>query len=227
MAEYLTDDEELEKFKRWWKESGQQLLLLIVIAAGGYYGWQFWQDRQQTKAEAGFRVYQQLLEVAQAEGSGKSVEEQQQLTHLAVKLKEEQSGSQYAYFASLTLARQAVENQDYQLAARELNNVIDNADPGLAAIARLRLAYVEAEQSGPDDALSVLEADVPEQFSASYEEARGDFYLLKGETEAARDAYLRALSQLDESAQQKRGILSLKLNQVAPVTPAKAQEGNS
>lgn len=220
MVEYSSNDEELEKFKQWWKESGQQWVMIALLAVSGYFGWQFWQDRQQQNAEQGYLLYQQLLDAVQGNESDQFSDKQAAtITHLAVKLKEEHAGSQYAHYASLMLARQAVQSQDYELAAEELNQVMQDADEGLSAIARLRLSRVEAIRSGPDAALALLNVDVPEAFVSSYAEARGDYFQLKGDAEAARESYASALAQLGENQQQQRGILSSKLNQVTPAKP--------
>ena len=42
MAEHLSDEEQLESFKRWFKENGLSTIVVVVLAAGGYFGWEFW-----------------------------------------------------------------------------------------------------------------------------------------------------------------------------------------
>ena len=225
MAEYISEDEELEKFKRWWKESGQQLLLMVAIAASGYFGWQFWQDKQQQQAEAGYLVYQQLLDLVQSEQSEPLGAEQQALvTHLSVTLKDDFSGSQYAYYGSLMLAGQAARAGDLELATTELTQVMDSADEGLSLMARLRLARLEAQRQGPDAALALLAVVDPKTYAASYAEAQGDFYLLKGDHAAAREAYQASLLKLRSEEQQYQGVLETKLNQVAQVDLTAAAE---
>ena len=226
MSENLSHDEELEKFKNWWRESGQQLLLMIALVAGGYFGWQFWEEKQQQKAESGYRVYQELLDTVTAAGENPGSEQQDMVTHLAVTLKNDYSGSQYAYYASLFLAAQAVDKGDLEMAASELQTVMNEADEGLSAIARLRLSRVEADRQGADAALTLLQAVEPiAAFASSYAEAKGDYYLMKGDRQAAHDAYLNSLALLDESDQQRQGIITIKLNQVAENQPVQAEAG--
>ena len=47
MADHLSEEEQIEAFKRWWAENGLQTLLSIVLVVGGYFGWQGWQQHQQ------------------------------------------------------------------------------------------------------------------------------------------------------------------------------------
>ena len=43
MADYLTEEEQVEAFKNWWAENGLRLLAVGVLIIGGYFGWQGWE----------------------------------------------------------------------------------------------------------------------------------------------------------------------------------------
>ena len=43
MADHLSEEEQIEAFKRWWAENGLQMIAAVVLIVGGYFGWQFWQ----------------------------------------------------------------------------------------------------------------------------------------------------------------------------------------
>ena len=51
MADYLTEEEQVEAFKNWWAENGLRLLAVGVLIIGGYFGWQGWEKSQAEKAE--------------------------------------------------------------------------------------------------------------------------------------------------------------------------------
>lgn len=228
MVDYIDEDDELEKFKRWWAETGQNLLLAVLVVVSGYFGWEFWQNKQTEKAEQGFLVYQQMLDaVAEVVEGGSTQAARDTVTHHAVTLKEDYAGSQYAHYASLILAKQAYEQGDAERAESELRGVMDSADENLASVARLRLARIVAETNTPDAGLALLTSSVP-AYTSLYAEARGDFYWMKGDLQSAADQYRLALDSLAEEERQFSNMLETKLNQVTVwKTPDTETEENS
>jgi predicted negative regulator of RcsB-dependent stress response len=188
---YRTEEEQLEALKRWWAENGRGLLLAVGLALAASLGWQAWQGRQQQQAEGAAQLYQQMLmgmDPAQQSAGG------EQLRSLALQLKEDYSGQAYAQFAALHLARLAVEEGELATAAEELRWVLERAPAGseLAAVARLRLARVQAAQGQTDSALATLSAREAAGFAGAYAAARGDILLAAGREQEAREAYLAA-----------------------------------
>lgn len=217
MAEHLSDEEQLENLKRWWKENGLQTIAAVVIVGLGYFGWGFWKDYQQQQAEAGSALYQQMITAVMA-APGESPSDQQRAVAVsyAVTLKTDHSGSQYAHFASLLMARLAVEQDDLDTAAAELQTVVDAADEGLSLVARLRLAKVEAARGQLDQAIAILEGVDAKTLASAYAEARGDLQLTKGERKLAYQAYQEALDKLGDNEIRSRPLLEIKINQVKP-----------
>ena len=217
MADHLSDEEQLEALKRWWNESGRQTLAMIIIAVLGYFGWNAWQDHQQQQAEIASELYQQMMDVAQVEpGTTFNDEQSAAITHLAVSLQTEHAGSQYAHYASLMLAKLAVEKDDLDTAASELQSVMDDASEGVALIARLRLAKVEAAREKFDAAIALLDGVDAKTLTSAYAEARGDFYFLQGKNELAHTAYQQALETMSTDNNRTKPLLELKINQVQP-----------
>lgn len=218
MAEHLSDEEQLESFKRWWKENGIFTIVAIVFVAGGYFGWDFWKDHQKEQAEAASSLYQKMMVAADVEpGKYPSSQQQAIIVASAESLKAEHGDSQYARYAALLLAKLAVEKNDLDAAAEQLKWAAENADEGLALITTLRLARVEAARGNLDLAISMLNKETDLQsFSSAYADAKGDFYLMKGDTAAAYEAYQQALENMTVADERLRPILELKLNQVAP-----------
>ncbi len=220
MADHLTEQEQMEMLKRWWKERGAQTLLLVVLGVGGWFGWHQWQDYSDRKAQQASLLYDELLTLATA-AEQPSAEQRARLNELAGALKEQHGRSQYAHYAGLVLARQAVLDQNLEAAETELRAVMDAADEELAAVAGLRLARVLAARGAYSEALTVLERDVPKALASQYAEVRGDTQMLSGDLVAARAAYQLALDTLGTPDDNVRAVLELKLNQVllGDVTP--------
>lgn len=203
-----TEEEELEVIKEWWERNGKPILLGCVLALVGIFGWQYWQKHQTGRTEAASMIYQQLLEAA-LDPSG--TPNAARVVELAGQLKKDFSGSHYAQYASLFVAKVAVDNGELSDAAAELQAVLDKpADATLAEMARQRLARVLSAQGKTEEALALLEGDADEAFQAGREELRGDLLVKLGRIDEARAAYQKAESVLPNDA--AAGVLHMKLD---------------
>jgi len=219
VAEHLSDEEQLENLKRWWKENGLFTIAAIVLCIGGYFGWGNWKANQQQKMETASELYQQMMEVAIVEPGQKANDTQHRLVNeLATQLKEEYGSSQYARYGALLVAKLAVEKNDLDAAAEQLRWALDDADEGLSLVIKLRLAKVEASRDNIDLAISMLNGVDAQTLSSAYAEARGDFYLMKGDKAAAYEAYKQASELATDIDSRVAPVLELKLNQVTPVS---------
>jgi len=219
VAEHLSDEEQLENLKRWWKENGLFTIAAIVLCIGGYFGWDNWKANQQQKMETASELYQQMMEVAIVEPGQKANDTQHRLVNeLATQLKEEFGSSQYARYGALLVAKLAVEKNDLDAAAEQLRWALDDADEGLSLVIKLRLAKVEASRDNIDLAISMLNGIDSQTLSSAYAEARGDFYLMKGDKVAAYEAYKQASELATDIDSRVAPVLELKLNQVTPVS---------
>jgi predicted negative regulator of RcsB-dependent stress response len=119
----------------------------------------------------------------------------------------------------LLQAKQRVEAGEYDEAASQLRQVIDQAkDDELVQITRQRLARVLIQQGKHDEAIGLLDPNKAGAFAAQVREIRGDAFFAKGDQEAARAEYAAALAPNAEGqspdAQVDRSLLELKLQQV-------------
>lgn len=218
MADHITEEEQIEAFKRWWEENGKQTLLGIVLVVGGYFGWQAWTDHSAEKASAASLTYQEMLDTMAGLQPGETLAEDKQLQVglLADKLKAENNGSQYAVYAALTKAKLAVDGGDLDAAVSELQWAMDNADDVTESIARLRLARVEAARGNLDTALQLVQGVDAGEMKSAFEEAKGDFYLEQGNSAAALTAYQAALAGDVSGDASVRALLELKIDLVQP-----------
>ena len=99
-----TEEEQLAQIKEWWQRNGKPLLLGGALALVVVFGWQFWQKHQLNQAQGASALYQQLLNVALAESGADTAE----VSRLGNLLQKEFSGSHYAQYGSLFLAKGAV-----------------------------------------------------------------------------------------------------------------------
>jgi len=206
-----TDDEELAVIKDWWQQNGMPLLTGVALALVAVFGWQGWQKYQSNQSQGASLVYQQLLEAALVP-SGKP--DAGKVAELANTLKNDFTGTHYAQYGSLFVAKVAVEAGKLDDAASELQAIVDKpVDGNLAELARQRLARVLAAQDKAEDALKLLDAKVAPAFAASREELKGDLLVQLGRADDAHAAYEKAKAALSEDA--AVGGLQMKLDDLA------------
>jgi predicted negative regulator of RcsB-dependent stress response len=211
MSEMRTEEEQIEAMKKWWEENGKQTLVAVVLVAGGWLGFNNYQDTQRETAEAASVVYQEMLTLSASEAEA----DKGQRAVLLDKLQSEFSSTVYSQFAALFKAKDAVEAGDLELAETELTSVVSSAkDEALQHTATVRLARVMVAAGKLDDALALLANDNVGAFEAEYQETSGDALLAKGDKDAARDAYSKAVV-----AAQRIGannpVLQMKLDDLA------------
>lgn len=206
-----TEDEELAVIRDWWQRNGKPLLTGGALALVVVFGWQAWQKHQVAEAQGASVLYQQLLEnslVADGKADAGKVAE------LAGKLKADYAGSQYAQYASLLLAKVAVEAGKLDDARAELQAVLDKpADVTLGELARQRLARVLASQGKTEDALKLLAGDADQAFVAAREELKGDLLVKLERSDEALQAYEKAKAAL--TAEAAVGGLQIKIDDLA------------
>ncbi|HRL94194.1 MAG TPA: tetratricopeptide repeat protein [Pseudomonas sp.] len=206
-----TEDEELAVIRDWWQRNGKPLLTGSALALVVVFGWQAWQKHQVAEAQGASVLYQQLLEnslVADGQADVGKVAE------LAGKLKTDYAGSHYAQYASLLLAKVAVEAGKLDDARAELQAVLDKpADATLGELARQRLARVLAAQDKTEDALKLLAGDADQAFVAAREELKGDLLVKLERSDEALQAYEKAKAAL--TAEAAVGGLQIKIDDLA------------
>ena len=225
MADHITEEEQIETLKRWWAENGKGIVTGVVLALAGYFGFQFWQNAEREKAEAASNLYQGFVEAVSANEGNPDNKQLTTARSLAQQLKDEFAGRIYASQASLRLAALAAAGNDLEAAAQHLQWVLDNSpEESLKLLATRRLAAVLAARGKPDEALQLLEGDVPPSFAALYAETRGDILLQKGDEEAAHAAYQMAIAQLLPEQASSAQVLRLKAESLAPAADGESAE---
>lgn len=215
MAELRTEEEQVEAIKNWWKENGRTTILGIVLAVAAVTSWQYWNNFKQTNAEQSSVMYQNFIGAA-SEQQGQSLSDENRKTaeHLAGQLKADYSNSVYSQYATLWLAKSMVEQGNYAAAREHLTWVLEQ-EPELSikAVAQLRMARIFLQEGDHDQALSYVNAEVPEGFISEYSEIKGDILASKGDANGAHNAYQAALDAVKSA--QLHPILEMKRDNYA------------
>ncbi len=191
MATHIHEQEQVEALKRWWKENGTSVIAGIALGVAGIFGWNAWQNYQNTRSEQASDLYLQLVSALE-QGRYELAE------GLTKRLTQDFDRTTYADFARLLLAKAALDQGRPEAAKPWLDAILTNSrDEDLKHIARLRLASVLLALAKPDEGLALLtaaEVGDPGRFAGQYEEVKGDLYLALRQFKAAEAAYRKAVA---------------------------------
>ncbi|TAN12804.1 MAG: tetratricopeptide repeat protein [Burkholderiaceae bacterium] len=217
----LEQQEQLDAIKSVWERWGNLVTWLLIIVLGAYAawnGWNYWQRRQGTLAST---LYGELERSADA-GDVAHTE------RIFSDMKDHYGRTTYATYAALLAAKTLYDKSKAAEAEAALTWAADKgADPGLRAIARLRLASLDIGQKAYDKALKTLSADFPPQFRALAADRRGDVLLLQGKRKEAAAEYSRAYQTMDPAAGEYRRLIGIKLNALGINPDAGAKVGGA
>ncbi len=217
----LEEQEQLDQLKAFWKQYGNLITWALIVVMAAFAGWnlyQRWQTSQATQASA---LYDELDRVVKGGDSAK-------IDRVFTDLKEKFPSTTYAYQGALLAAKAYFEAGKAAETKTALQWVADkSSDEGIQAIARLRLAAVLLNDKAYDQALTLLAAKFPPEFSALAADRKGDVFSLHGKKAEARVEYEKAYKAFDDRTEYKR-LVEVKLNALGvnpkPEAPAKPVE---
>lgn len=187
MADFETEEQQVEALKQWWAENGRAVVFGIGLGLALIFGFRAWQGYKQSVAQDASGEYTKILESLENSDDG------EEFLGLVNGIREEHGGSPYAAMASLAEARFQVENNQLPEAEAALRWAVDKGSfREIVPVAKLRLARVLKAQDKHDDALKILDSVASTAFAGHVEEIRGDIHLDRGETAQAASAYQRA-----------------------------------
>lgn len=204
----MTEQEQIQQLKAWIKSYGPFILAGIVIALLMSSGWRAWQRHQNKTLMRASAVYDDML-THRAENNAESE------NVAAKKLLDRFTKTPYADMAALMIARSAILKKDYAAAEEQLHWVIKHSKtPAIREIGRIRLARLLITEMKPDAALELLKTPQDKVFIGLENEVRGDAFMTKHDTQAAKHAYQLALTEIP-NAEVTRPILQMKYDNLA------------
>lgn len=213
MEVYNSEEEQVQAIKQWWKDNATSLIAGIVIGVVILAGYRYWSETKQTQAQQASDIYSEILSSANDKASKAEV------------LKADYSGTPYAALAALLVAKDNVERNEIEKAVAQLKWVIDNSNAGIQHIAQQRLARVYLSQNNIEAAEMLLKGVKAGDFSATYNEIRGDINLAKKLPVQAKENYRLALASLKQG-DQRFEIIKMKLDDLTQANTAISLNGN-
>jgi predicted negative regulator of RcsB-dependent stress response len=202
----LEEQEQLAELKAFWRLYGNLIVLAVAAALAVFAGYRIWHWYQASQASQASVVYAELQKAAAASDAKK-------VRDLAGTLIEQYPRSVYAPLGAFISAKVHFGAGDLKTARAQLAWAVENArDPGVQALARLRLASVMLDDQAYDEALKVLDAKPEPAFEAQFEDARGDVLVGQGKRAEAKAAYSAALAKLKPGDDAARELIQLKLD---------------
>lgn len=213
MSDYLSDEEQIERLKRWIKSYGSAALTGVLLALIAFFGWHYWEKRQENKNIETFSQYQKIL--TDSEGAMVDKAAQSRFISNVQTLVKSDPNSIFALQALLLQAKVTSAQGEWAGAEKALTQAVGLKvkDQGLVNIAWLRLARIQAAQNKSDVALTSLKNVSEPAFIASAEELRGDILVQKNDVAGAKVAYEAAWAALVKR-QQTRELLKVKMNAI-------------
>ena len=188
MADYLTDEEQAERIKKWIRDYGITIALAIVLGIGGVVGWNYFQSYTGERSEISSNLY---LDYVEARALGEPVQD------FISTLREDHPRSTYFAYALLFEAKDAVESERFEDAVAILDEAGEVvSDKSLSDMILVRKARVQSEIEDYTEALETLRGVQTEGYRASALEVQGDIFYRQQELDKAREAYTAAKEAL-------------------------------
>ncbi|GGY05411.1 YfgM family protein [Paludibacterium paludis] len=190
MAFDLQEQEQIDSMKAFWHQYGKWLAALfaaLVLAYLGYKGWGMYQKDQVRDAAQSYAELEKKIIAGDLDGVRKAT----------ASIETTYGKTPYGARAALLAARLGFDRNDTAFARAQLSWAAEHAsEPGIKAVALLRLAGLELDQKNFPAALAALAREHDAAFDAEFLDMKGDVQLAKGDKPAARDAYKSAVAKL-------------------------------
>ena len=182
-----SEEEQVDKIKKWWNSNGKQIIAGAAIGLAGVFGWNYYNDYQDNQA-----LNARTLYLNYAEDSNN--------VDAYNKLIKEHSSSAYTDQATLLMAKYLFDAGNYSLALDAIKPLISNQSIIISSTAALRAASIYLQLGQHDEALSTLNIESGEGFSGLIYNLTGDVYLDLGNSDEAKKYYLLAIENITENS---------------------------
>ena len=182
-----SEEEQVDKIKKWWNSNGKQIIAGAVIGLAGVFGWNYYNDYQDNQALNARTLY---LNYASDSNNVDAYN----------KLINEHPSSSYTDQATLLMAKYLFDAGSYSLALDAIKPLISNQSSIISSTAVLRVASIYLQLGQHDEALSTLNIESGEGFSGLIYNLTGDVYLDLGNSDEAKKYYLLAIENITENS---------------------------
>ena len=182
-----TEEEEVDKIKKWWDSNGKQIIAGAVIGLAGIFGWNTYNDYQDNQALNARTLY--LSYAADSNNVG-----------AYDKLIKEHSSSSYVDQAKLLMSKYLFDAGSYSLALDTIKPLMNSQSSIISSTAILRVASIYLQLGQHDEALSTLNIESGEGFSGLIYNLTGDIYLDLGNSDEAKKYYGLAIENITENS---------------------------
>jgi predicted negative regulator of RcsB-dependent stress response len=193
-----TEEEQVEKIKKWWNSNGKQIIAGAVIGLAGIWGWNTYSDYQDKQSLNARGLYLSYASDSNNLGAYD-------------KLTTDFSSSTYSDQAILLMAKYLFDAGSYAQALGVIKPLINNPSSVIANTATLRVASIYLQQGQHDQALSILEGQSEDGFSGLVFSLMGDIYLDLGNHLEAQKYYSLAIDNVAENSNLSQ-LIQIKLD---------------
>ena len=193
-----SEEEQVDKLKKWWDSNGKQIIAGAVLGLAGIFGWNYYVDYQDSQALNARALY---LSYASDSANVGAYD----------KLIKDHPSSSYADQATLLMAKYLFEAKNYSLSLDALKPLMSRENSVIASTAALRSASLYLELGQHQEALAVLNMDNANEFSGLFYNLAGDVYLDLGNNEEARNSYALAIENITDNSSLSQ-LIQIKLD---------------
>ena len=193
-----SEEEQVDKLKKWWDSNGKQIIAGAVLGLAGIFGWNYYVDYQDSQALNARALY---LSYASDSANVGAYD----------KLIKDHPSSSYSDQATLLMAKYLFEAENYSLALDALKPLMSRENSVIASTAALRSASLYLELGQHQEALAILNMDNANEFSGLFYNLAGDVYLDLGNNEEARNSYALAIENITDNSSLSQ-LIQIKLD---------------
>ncbi len=206
MSEQYDEHEQSERVKQWLLKNGSNILTFILLIVAAVSTWHWWQGKQTKDNHEAASQYQVFISAIEKPDLAKA-------TVLGTAFIKNYTKSDYAFFASLRLAKMYLGQGKVDLAMSTLENAKSVAhNPQQIELLAIRKVQVSLSQAKYEQAAKQLNALKPQYYIATFDELQGDLAMAKNQTAQAAKFYQSALTKLDAAAS-SRLLIEMKLSE--------------
>ena len=182
-----TEEEQVEKIKKWWNSNGKQIIAGAVIGLAGIWGWNTYSDYQDKQSLNARSLYLSYASDSSNLGAYD-------------KLTTDFSSSSYSDQAILLMAKYLFDAGSYTQALGVIEPLINNPSSIISNTAALRAASIYLQLGQHDQALLILTEQSEDGFSGPIYNSIGDIYLDIGNRAEAQKYYSLAIDNVTENS---------------------------